>query len=253
MSPVAPGGLLARLGRNRPGRSEPRLAPLKLRAIDAAFERLGCETVADLGGVWAIDGGYALYAARQHGGRRVVICDDDFTDSLRERAADDPAIELVEGNFGEPAVAERVGAVDAVLLFDVLLHQVAPDWDELLALYAPRARCIVAAGPWWRGEATVRLLELGRERYLASVPEPAFHAEAWERLEQWNPRRGRPWRDCHDIWQWGITDADLRARMADLGFTLAYHENLGRWHGLGDFDDCSYVFERRGASEVGAP
>lgn len=232
-------GALRRVARQRP---DQRLLPLKLRAIDHAFERLGCETVADLGGVWGVDAGYALYAADRHGARRVVICDDDFTPPVLERERRDGRVELVQGGFGTPEVAERVGSVDAILMLDVLLHQVRPDWDEILAMYAERARCLVLAGPWWNGDETVRLLELGRERYLEAVPMRELHEPIMDRLNELNERRGRPWRDCHDIWQWGITDADLRATAADLGLRLAYHENAGRWRGLEDFDDCSYVF-----------
>lgn len=225
-------------------RVDERLGALKLRAIDVAFERFDCSTLADLGGVWAVDGGYALYAADRHGATRVTICDEDFTEALLARSHRDPRLRLVRGNFAIPRVAEEIGQADAILLFDVLLHQVAPDWNEVLALYAHKARCLVLAGPWWTGPQTVRLLELGREEYLANVPVPDFHASILDRLDEVNERRGRLWRDSHDIWQWGITDEALRSTLSQLGFRLAYHENLGPWRGLPRFHDCSYVFVR---------
>ena len=167
--------LKARLGSGPAAAEAPLLGAVKLRAIDHAFERLGCRTVADLGGVWAVDGGYTLYAIDRHGATRGVICDDDFTPPLTERAATDPRLELVEGNFGRPETVERIGSVDAVLLFDVLLHQVRPDWDQILAMYAPATRSFVLAGPWWNGPETVRLVDLGRERYsrVGAVAGPA--------------------------------------------------------------------------------
>lgn len=223
-----------------------RLGSLKLRAIDVAFERLGCTTLADLGGVWGVDAGYALYAADMHSADRVVICDDDFTEPVVDRAGRDTRVELVHGNFGSADAAERVDAVDAVLAFDILLHQVRPDWDEVLALYAERTECMVLAGPWWNGPETVRLLDLGREAYLDNVPLREFHEGMMDRLDEFNPRRGRAWRDCHDIWQWGITDTDLRDTMRDLGFLLAYHENVGHWRGLPGFANSSYVFAKPG-------
>jgi len=226
----------------RPEKPDPRLGELKLRAIDVAFERAGARTVADLGGVWAVDAGYSLYAVDRHGAERAVVCDDDFTEPVLERERRDDRVELVHGNFGAAEVAERVGEVDAVLLFDVLLHQVDPDWDAILGIYAPRASCIVLAGPWWNGAETVRLLDLGRDEYLASVPLPDFHAPILDKLDEIDPKRGRPWRDVHDIWQWGITDADLRARMQELGFRLVHYENLGPWRGHERFDDAGYVF-----------
>jgi hypothetical protein len=223
-------------------RESPRLEALKLRAIDVACETVAPRSLADLGGVWAVDGGYALYAVERHGVERALICDDDFTPSLSARAERDARIQLIRGNFGSADVSRRVGPVDAILLFDVLLHQVRPDWDRVLSLYAPQTRCVVIAGPWWTGRETIRLLDLGRDEYLRVVPLSEFHAPILERLDEMNERRGRPWRDVHDIWQWGITDSDLRARMSDLGFDLAHYENVGPWQGLERFENAAYVF-----------
>jgi hypothetical protein len=240
--------VIARLrGRRAKGpqaHTAPLLGELKLRAIDHAFERLGSRSLADLGGVWAVDGGYALYAADRHSAERVVICDDDFTEPLLSRAARDPRVELAEGNFGGSEAVAAVGQVDAILLFDVLLHQVRPDWDEILELYGPATRSFVLAGPWWNGERTERLVELGRDRYLAAVPSEPIYEEIWERLDEHNPRRGRLWRDCHDIWQWGITEADLTATLERMGFELSHREQAGAWMGLSDFDDIAFVYTR---------
>ena len=54
---------------------------------------------------------------------------------------------------------------------------------------------------------TVRLIELGEAEYLASIPGgDAAHGTIYDglfdRLDQVNEQRGRPWRDVHDIWQW---------------------------------------------------
>lgn len=239
------GRIRARLGgSDRAVGEDPRLGALKLEAIDYAFENLGCETVADLGGVWAVDGGYALHAIDRQAAARAVICDDDFSEPLIERAASDPRLELVEGNFGRPETVAAVGPVDAILLFDVLLHQVSPDWDEILRMYADVARTMVLAGPWWNGPESVRLVDLGRERYLRAVPKEPIYEQIWEKLDQHNPQRGRPWRDCHDIWQWGITEADLTSTLAQFGFELQHRRAQGSWMGLEDFEDVAFVFGR---------
>jgi len=240
------GRLRSHLGRGEPADPPRSLGAPKLRAVDHAFADPDCSTLADLGGVWAVDGGYAIYALDQHGARRAVICDDDFTPALEARAASDPRLELHRGNFGRPEAVAAVGEVDAILLFDVLLHQVRPDWDEILSMYAGATGSFVLAGPWWNGERTVRLVELGRDAYLDAVPLREFHAEAWERLDEVNPRRGRAWRDCHDIWQWGIREDDLVARMAALGFELSHRDHTGPWRGLDRFDEIAFVFRRDG-------
>jgi hypothetical protein len=217
--------------------------------IDYCFERLGADSFADLGGVWGIDGAYARYAADAHSPARGVVVDEAFTERYLELERKLPHLTHVPGNFGDRAVAERLGEVDVVFLFDVLLHQVAPDWDEVLEIYAPLCRRFAIVQPQWNGPETVRLLELGEAEYLASIPKRddahgSIYDGLFERLDEQNERRGRPWRDVHDIWQWGITDRDLTDRMAALGFGLRFFENTGPWHGLERFHESAFVFDR---------
>ncbi len=200
---------------------------------------------ADLGGVWAVDGGYTFFALEQFDIERAYLVDEDHTDAVRERAAGFRQLELVGANFGAEATADRLGSVDAVILFDVLLHQVSPDWDQILELYAPRTRSFVIVNPQWTGEGdAVRLLDLGREEYLRSVPTLDLHSEVFAKLDENNPQRGRPWRDVHDIWQWGISDAALTAALERLGFALVYFEDLGPWQGLERFRSRAFAFAR---------
>ena len=244
-----PSSLASRLlARARRGAPDDGLHPIKKRAIDHGFDAVGARSFADLGGVWAVDGGYSFYALERHAPERAVLVDEHHTDAVHERAAEHPALELVEANFGAPETAEHVGQVDAVLLFDVLLHQVAPDWDQILELYAPRTRAFVLVNPQWTdGDGAVRLLDLGREEYLASVPPMGdLHDGLFDRLDEINPQRGRPWRDVHDVWQWGITDQALERTMAGLGFTCAYREDAGPWQGLDRFANRAFVFVAEG-------
>jgi hypothetical protein len=223
----------------------PPLVPLKLKTIDEAFKLPTVTSVADLGGVWAVEAGYSFHALEHHAPDRAVLVDDDITPGVRERAAAFPQFELLEQNFGLERTPGDVGPIGVVLLFDVLLHQVNPDWDEILRRYAPHAQAFAIVNPMWdAGDETVRLLDLGEERYRAAVPPQDNIDGLFDRLDEVNPKRGRPWRDVHDVWQWGITDAGLRATMADLGFAVAFAEQHGRWRGLADFEDCAYVFHR---------
>lgn len=228
------------------GAYRPPLVDLKLRTIDEAFKLPGVTSVADLGGVWAVEAGYSFHALEQHAPERAVLVDDDITPGVRARAAAFPQFELLEQNFGLERTPGDIGQVGVVLLYDVLLHQVAPDWDEILRRYAPHTQAFAIVQPTWDGtDETVRLLDLGEERYRAVVPpQGAVIDGLFEHLDEINPKRGRPWRDVHDVWQWGITDADLRATLAELGFTVAFAERHGRWRGLADFEDCAYVFVR---------
>lgn len=236
--------------RRRRGRSPyAHLNATKLRVIDVCFGELGARSFADLGGIWAVDGGYARYAAEVHSAERGVVIDEDFTDAYLAAERRLPNLTHVHGNFGDRDVAESLGHVDLVLFFDVLLHQVDPDWDELLGLYAPLCQQMAIVQPQWNGEDTLRLLDLGEREYLSAIPrgEPGhgnIYDDLFARLDEVNEQRGRPWRDVHDIWQWGISDRDLIARMDALGFSLHTRENTGPWHSLERFHESAFVFTR---------
>lgn len=224
---------------------QPSLHKIKTDAIDRAIELGSPTSFADLGGVWAVDGGYTFYARRRPG---VTACTlvDELIDTLTEdakRTADAEGIRLIKGNFGTRAIAEQVGDVDAILLFDVLLHQVRPDWDELLAMYAPHTRMYVIVQPELRGDRTIRLVELGRDEYLRLVPSEPKAVALFDRLDE--PHRGRTWRDAFDVWQWGISGRDLRGAAERLGFQEIYRHNGGAWMGNPYFDNVAYVFARR--------
>ena len=103
--------------------------------------------------------------------------------------------------------------MDAIFLFDVLLHQVAPDWDTILEMYAKNVRVLGIYNQQWTGsDTTVRLLDLGEKEYFRNVPvDPTneTYKGLFTKLDQKHPYADRLWRDVHSIWQWGITDDDL--------------------------------------------
>ena len=153
---------------------------------------------------------------------------------------------MINGNFGSQAVVDQVGRVDAIFLFDVLLHQVAPDWDTLLEMYAKNVRVFGIYNQQWTGaDTTVRLLDLGEKEYFRNVPvdpkeEP--YRDLFKKLDQKHPYADTLWRDVHSIWQWGITDDDLESTAARLGFKLVYMKWCGK---LGEhFENKAFIFAR---------
>ncbi|MGI8890858.1 MAG: hypothetical protein ACR2G0_08780 [Chthoniobacterales bacterium] len=133
------------------------LVQRKLDALDFAFNRFEVLAFADLGAAYRVDGGYSFYALDTSPATKAIIVDTHPTERLLTDAAVRDGVEIVRGNFGDPAVIEKVGKIDAVVVFDILLHQVAPDWDEVLGLYAPKTRVFVIHNPHWLGPETVRL------------------------------------------------------------------------------------------------
>lgn len=234
-----------------PGQSGyvPPLVQSKLDIIDIAINRMKVQTFADLGGVWGVEAGYTFYALSR-GAKAGVLVDTHLTDTVLEKARGYPQLRVIGGNFGATAVASEVGEVDAVFLFDTLLHQVAPDWDSILELYSRYARCLLIYNQQWIGRGRrVRLLDLGEEEYFRNVPHAPGegpYAGLFAKLHTLHPDHGdRLWRDAHHIWQWGITDADLLGKMQDLGYRFRFFANDGRFGQLDNFENHAFVFSRR--------
>ena len=222
------------------------LQRIKLRAIDAVFENGRIQSFADVGGVWAVEGGYTFYALEQNYVERAVLIDEEIGETTRKRAKQFPQLELIQARFADSAALDRVREIEAVLLFDVLLHQVAPDWDEVLRRYAEHAEYVIVIQPTYvAGDEAVRLLDLGKERYLEIVPDVPRHHEVWTKMNEYVPERGRVYRDIHDIWQWGITDRDLTRVAKEVGLDVIYYENGGTWRGQPAFERHAFIFRRR--------
>jgi hypothetical protein len=218
--------------------------------IDFACENLKIKSFADLGGVWGVDGEYTFYAMRTHKIETAFLVDLVLTEPVVEKKKEYPGLELIEGNFGDEEVARQIKSVDAVMLFDVLLHQVNPDWDKILELYANRTKCFLIFNPQFvAAKSTVRLLDLGEEEYFRNIPhtkDEEVYEAVFEKMYQIHPRpqyqRQRIYRDIHDIWQWGIVDDDLTAKMNNLGFTLQYFKNYGKFSSLTNFENHAFAF-----------
>jgi hypothetical protein len=221
-------------------------------AIDFAIAELGITSFADLD-AGATYGEHALYAMDSPTVRAGALADarigrprQQLLDAI-DHAAGRPGLRVVDGDAFDPTTIAEIGDVDAVFLFDVLLSAVAPDWDRVLEIYAPRTTHFVIGNPQWReGDAAIRLIDLGRDRYLDAVPDTASNRELFDHLDDWSPREQRPQRDSRTVWQWGITDAALKGRLEGLGFGLEFERAHGPVPGADAFERKTFVFGRRG-------
>jgi hypothetical protein len=222
----------------------------KKRLIDFACENLAIKSFADLGGVWGVDGQYTFYAMDTHKIRSACLVDINFTETVIQKQRAYAGLKIISGNFAEAEVARQIGKVDAIILFDVLLHQVNPDWDAVLELYAGQTKSFLIFNPQFTAaDHTVRLLDLGEDEYFRNIPhtrddEP--YKTVLAKMHEIHPRpqykQQRIFRDIHDIWQWGIVDEDLIFRMKNLGFTMQYFKNWGRFNKLTNFENHAFAF-----------
>jgi Glycosyltransferase like family len=227
----------------------PAPSPAKLEALDHAVEKLEVKSFASLE-IGLAFGQFAFYVMDKPTVERGALIDvsawraRDHLLSVIEQAAERPGMRVLDAGFSDPRTVAEIGKVDAILLFDVLLRMVDPDWDEVLELYALATSCFVIANPQWeRDETTVRLIDLGRDEFLDAVPPWAPHIEVFDRWDEWLTAEGR-YRDSTALWQWGITDAALRAKMDDLGFTLEHEWTLHPIPETQCFINKAFVFRR---------
>lgn len=233
---------------NLPFRKYAKLLPEKLALIDTASRLTNFDSIADLGGVWGVEGGYLFHALDTISMKRAVMVDTHPTDKFLARAKDHPELQVLQGNFGDPEIARQVGHVGAAILFDVLLHQVNPNWDEIIRTYANVADTLIIYNQQWTGTgSTERLLDLGEEAYFRNVPHRKTqdpYKNLFARLDQKHPDHDRTWRDVHHIWQWGIIDQDLIDVAEGCGMRLVHRKDLGRFGRLTNFRNRGFIFTR---------
>lgn len=220
----------------------------KLDMIDHAFSSLGVESFADLGGVWGVEGAYTFHALDKHEIKAAALVDTHLTPTVVDRAKSYPQLRLINGNFGDQNVADEVGDVDAIFLFDVLLHQVSPNWDSVLKMYAKMHVCLLfiinnGRVPMAPYDSWIWV----RRNISGMCRTPRYrkpYRNLFEKLDEKHPDHDRAWRDVHHIWQWGITDDDLEAAVARLGFDLKYKKECGRFGRLANFTNRAFIFSR---------
>lgn len=229
----------------------------KARFMLAGLEHYQARSFADLGGSWGVNGGYSYQALLALPIEQAFMVDDFDPPHLHERFKQYPQFSIIKGSFGLPATVDALPPVDALFMFDILLHQVDPDWGTVLELYAPKTKTILIYNQQWIGSGdTVRLLDLGPDAYLQNSPfaaaEPASARAAVDQIfaERHKPHQkfnGKIRGDTPDIWQWGITDPDLIRKMWSLGFKLDRMENFGEFSpAMKNFENHGFWFSRRG-------
>lgn len=222
----------------------------KLRLIDRVYRNVvpSAASFADLGGVWKVNAAYSLYTLRKKYVNRGVLVDTNFPGGLLKKLSQQPNLSVMQKDFARKETIEQIGAVDVVYFFDVLLHQANPSWNDILTEYAKHASCIVIFNQQYiKGATTVRLTDLPLEEYIRLAPRgrDAVYKHVYAHANEIHPEYDKPWKDIHNIFQWGITDGDLRSMMEHLGFKERYFHNYGRFSNLPAFEKHAFIFTKK--------
>jgi hypothetical protein len=221
----------------------------KLRLIESVFGSVNprARSFADLGGVWRVNAAYTRYTLKNFSIDRGVIVDTDYPPAVRRNLGKFAQLEVLQGDFSAPSLMKQVGHVDVVYMFDVLLHQANPRWDQVLIAYAGLTNCFAIFNQQYvKSERTLRLTDLPLDQYMQLVPSgrEAFYRTVYDHKTEIHPTYDKPWGDIHNIFQWGITDRDLRSLMRALGFREVFSCNYGMFSNLPAFENHAFVFVR---------
>ena len=110
----------------------------KKKLIDTLFDLANGDinTITDLGGIYKVHGAYSFYTIQKYHVSKVMEIDTKLTREYLELCKKFTQITSLEANFADAEAISKIENADALYLFDVLLHQVDPDWDEILELYS---------------------------------------------------------------------------------------------------------------------
>lgn len=221
---------------------------VKRQLIDTAFKYYNINTTIDCGGCWGVHGGYTFHALSHNSIKKSIIIDTHITNTTRKRASSYNNLVLVEGDFGNRNLVQSLDKVDAVIFYDVLLHQVKPDWDEVFDMYAPKTDHFIVYNQMFVGsDKTVRLTDLGMEVYLENTPYRGQEdkiREFFDKLDQKHPEHEKVYGDVHHYWQWGITPPDLINVAWKNNFRADYIYNYGNFGYLPNFENHGFLFSR---------
>lgn len=195
----------------------------KTDLISTALNRYDIKSIVDLGACWGVHGGYMFHALDNGKIERAYIVDGHLTDPTIEKAKDYPQLQLIGGALGDRKIADRIGNVDAIIMYDIILHQVAPNWDEFLSIWGAKTKNLIIYNQnWTKGDDVIRFIDKGPDWFIENVPHTnADGVRNWfKKHDEFNADTGGKMRDVHYFWQWGIPLERLTEKLEQLGFTI---------------------------------
>ncbi len=221
------------------------LDPSKLDLLCLANDLYNPNSLCDIGGIWGVDGGYGVYAKTVLGIENVRIVDSHWTDTAKQ-CCKDSGVKIVDSFIDTYLNEDKLGNTDCVCLFHFLLHQVSPDWREILRQLSSLVKIVIINNPQWiNGKAGFRLTELDSNEYFSLVPHTeneANYKDLYNAPLEIDPLHKKPRRDLHHFWQWAITNNDLISWMNSLGYDLKYIRPSSVWSHNKHFQDYGFIF-----------
>ena len=215
----------------------------KLQILNWLGKNYNIKTSIDFGGIWNVDGFYTKHMHETYSLNKSTIVDRFWPSDLKEKL-DLIGIECADCLFSDFDFENK--SYDVCILFDVLLHQVIPDWRNFLGRISKHCEFIVIYNPQWLRRTSCRLTDLDDRQYFMEIP----HEPCEDPYNYYtNNRQGKcsyagvQIKDSFRLWQWGITNLDLINAMHNYGFQLIYLKNYFGWTQLKNFQNYGFIFK----------
>jgi hypothetical protein len=220
----------------------------KVQLLDFACERYRVSSAVDVGGCWGVNGGYCFHVVDQHNLKEAYIVDGLISkETIDQKGSRN--VQLIQGDICGHEFISSLPELDMAIIYDILLHQVDPNWDEFLKRYAKKVNHFAIYNQDWDGENTIRFVDYDCNWYLDNVM-----CVDNDEVIRWYKKHNeicielkRPWKDVHYFWQWGITAPELIRHMDNIGFQLDFFWNYGYFDlAKPKIENHGYLFSRRG-------
>ena len=177
-------------------------------------------------------GGYTFYALNNGKIDKAYIVDGYITPATEAEAQKYPQLNLISGQPGDADIARKVGPVDAIIMFDIILHQVAPDWDAFLEMWGSQCKYLIIYNQnWAKDDKVVRFADFDVDWFIKNVSHSNDDSvRSWyQKHDNFNEELGCKWRDVHYFWQFGIPLKSLVEKLEKLSFTIDYVAHDTPW------------------------
>ena len=121
-------------------------------------------------------------------------------------------------------------------------------WNYGESALSAWCRCFIIFNQQFIGSSeTIRLTDLPLNEYVELVPsrKDDFYQFVYQHADEICPEYQKRWKDVHNIWQWGITDDDLRGELRSQNFEEIFYRNYGKFGNLKRFENHGFVFLKK--------
>ena len=175
----------------------------------------------DFGGMWRVDGLYAIECVKRFGAKKVYLVDTFESTKWLLQKRQIKQLKFVKGDFGNTSTLAKIPSkADLGICYDILLHQVEL-YTTLKLITSKIAKKIVVAQPVLKEH---KLQYKNSLVFLPGSKEKLLLRPHWKDIKIFDIHNTNT-----DNWIWGMTPSILDSLFGSLGWKKVYNKNWSGW------------------------